>query len=591
MKAISPFRVMLIMMLAMLVPMAMVIFGSSIVNMPIEHDIVYLDDNWTVTVHDTTYSNVFISDVNFQTLKKGESVTLTTVLPASEFELPCISFSSSMFVIDAYLDNKEIYSFGHDYFDAGRMVPDIIHYVPITDGTNSHIFTLVLTSSENSIFTKFGGVSFGDRQDLSYDFMRFKRIPLFISVFLFVFSILILILVPYLIIIQTRDISIMFSAGLSLCLGLYIFTYNEFLTFYVDKLYLHAYLNYLPLYFIPFNAICLYLSSMDRKVEWIDVVLATVNFMFPIGALLLHISNLVHLCLLLSTSHIIILISSVYIVIRLIIDINNNIRAHSDYNSNSSRTILLVGVFIMTICALIDMLRLYVRKYYLGTSNDSMGIVAVTYGSLALVLCIIVNYFMHCMEHINSKNVKAHLQGLAYSDALTGLANRARCEQMLAELSGSKKIYTIVSLDLDHLKQVNDSLGHHEGDVFIQGFADMLVKAFPKASLIGRMGGDEFIVIMFGDHTENCPTYFQILRDAMDEQNSKESKFSYSASWGFAVSSMDSKGSAKEVYMVADSRMYSMKQRHHNATIKRIYDAISSALVEEEGGADNDDEN
>ena len=153
MKAISPFRVMLIMMLAMLVPMAMVIFGSSIVNMPIEHDIVYLDDNWTVTVHDTTYSNVFISDVNFQTLKKGESVTLTTVLPASEFELPCISFSSSMFVIDVYLDNKEIYSFGHDYFDAGIMVPDIIHYVPITDGTNSHIFTLVLTSSENSICT------------------------------------------------------------------------------------------------------------------------------------------------------------------------------------------------------------------------------------------------------------------------------------------------------------------------------------------------------------------------------------------------------------------------------------------------------
>jgi len=72
----------------------------------------------------------------------------------------------------------------------------------------------------------------------------------------------------------------------------------------------------------------------------------------------------------------------------------------------------------------------------------------------------------------------------------------------------------------------------------------------------------------------------------MNEHNTQESKFSYSASWGYAASRPEYTGSAKDIYMIADSNMYSMKQRHHSDTISRIYQAIQDSILE--GGADND---
>lgn len=587
MKEFSPFKVMLIIMLAMLIPMSMVIFGSTVTNMPYEHELISLDDNFTFTINGTTTSNVSFSDVNLSSLSMGDSATLTIELPPTVYQKACVSFFTSFYAVDVSIDGANVYSYGQDYLAQNKMLPDATHYIAVEDATKSHILTIVLTSTEKTKFKSLSEIIYGGRHDIYKKFMEFNRIPLFISVFLVLFSIMMLIMMPLLMIKKANDLSGLFSALISLCLGLYIFAYDGFLNILIGNSDLYVYLRYMPLYLIPFNAVGLYLYSIDKNsIDQFDNLLITVNLLFPVIAFILHITGVLHLCRLLSVSHIIILLSIIYIAYKLFTDIKLNLRLSSNPSTASSKFTLLLGVITIMLCSLIDMIRLYVRKYYLEIPNDPFAIVAVTYGSIILILCIIVNYFLHCMETINSLNIKEHLKGLAYSDALTGLANRARCEQVLAELSYSHAIYTIISLDLDHLKQVNDTLGHHEGDIFIQGFANMLKEVFATSYLIGRMGGDEFIVIFRGDHSDRCPDYFNKLQEMMNEHNNQESKFSYSASWGYAASRPEYTGSAKDIYMIADSNMYSMKQRHHSDTISRIYQAIQDSILE--GGADND---
>lgn len=89
---------------------------------------------------------------------------------------------------------------------------------------------------------------------------------------------------------------------------------------------------------------------------------------------------------------------------------------------------------------------------------------------------------------------------LAALDQLTGLYNRRSGEQRLAEeMSRSvrhERPLTLLLLDVDGLKQINDRLGHAAGDELLIGFADRLQRAIRGSDLAVRMGGDEFMVLL-----------------------------------------------------------------------------------------------
>ena len=157
--------------------------------------------------------------------------------------------------------------------------------------------------------------------------------------------------------------------------------------------------------------------------------------------------------------------------------------------------------------------------------------------------------------------MKEHLEGLAYTDALTGLMNRGKCMQYLASVLGP---YAIVSLDLDKLKYVNDNLGHIEGDKMIKAFAELLVKAFDSASVVARTGGDEFLVAIESPSATVCDESIRRLERLINDfNNAGNEQFTLSASAGYAYSYEDPEGKFENVFYLADTRMYKMKEQHH----------------------------
>lgn len=95
------------------------------------------------------------------------------------------------------------------------------------------------------------------------------------------------------------------------------------------------------------------------------------------------------------------------------------------------------------------------------------------------------------------QNDMADLQSRSENDALTGILNKTAFESQAAErLQTPQTHWALLAIDIDHFKQVNDIFGHQFGDTFLARVADCLRKSFKTDGLIGRIGGDEFGVLI-----------------------------------------------------------------------------------------------
>lgn len=115
--------------------------------------------------------------------------------------------------------------------------------------------------------------------------------------------------------------------------------------------------------------------------------------------------------------------------------------------------------------------------------------------------------------------VLEHESRLAREDSLTGLPCRREFyeqgRRMLALASRQKAPLTAVFIDLDHFKEVNDTLGHEEGDDLLKVVAATLQTHLRSSDLPGRLGGDEFALILPGMNGEPVARYIEELRQRL----------------------------------------------------------------------------
>jgi diguanylate cyclase (GGDEF)-like protein len=106
------------------------------------------------------------------------------------------------------------------------------------------------------------------------------------------------------------------------------------------------------------------------------------------------------------------------------------------------------------------------------------------------------------LEKLNNKLIQANneLQFLAVHDALTGLPNRAliidRIEQGILNAKRHGRQLTLIMIDLDNFKEVNDTLGHSTGDELLVSLGERFVEQLEDGFTVGRLGGDEFAIVL-----------------------------------------------------------------------------------------------
>ena len=150
-------------------------------------------------------------------------------------------------------------------------------------------------------------------------------------------------------------------------------------------------------------------------------------------------------------------------------------------------------------------------------------------------------------------------------DELTGLSNR-RGFMMLAQhslqLCTRQNIpAALVFIDLDHLKQVNDQLGHAEGDWVLVTFAQHLMKAFRSSDVVARLGGDEFLVLLTNHSKAAAESAMARLQQALDATNEAEARgYDISCSHGLVEFEPKRHHTIGALISEGDSLMYKTKK-------------------------------
>ncbi len=161
------------------------------------------------------------------------------------------------------------------------------------------------------------------------------------------------------------------------------------------------------------------------------------------------------------------------------------------------------------------------------------------------------------------------IQYLATHDFLTGLPNRSLMDDLLRQaISNARRkgmSVAVLFLDLDRFKTINDSLGHHAGDVLLQRVAERLGGCVREGDTVSRLGGDEFLVVLpeIGRSREAATVAEKILEAVRAPLHLPEGEVSISSSIGIAVFPNDGEDGVTLVRN-ADAAMYSAKERGRN---------------------------
>jgi diguanylate cyclase (GGDEF)-like protein/PAS domain S-box-containing protein len=182
-------------------------------------------------------------------------------------------------------------------------------------------------------------------------------------------------------------------------------------------------------------------------------------------------------------------------------------------------------------------------RYYITTAKP---IVSET-GQALSVICI-------SKEITDRKRMEDELRHLSTHDALTNLYNRHFFEEEVARIQDSRLFpVSIVMMDLDDLKKVNDQHGHAAGDALIRAAAQVLKESFRVEDIIARFGGDEFVVLLPETGINEVQDIIARLRANTEKRANSLLGFSIGSATGEKGSSLP------ELMRLADDRMYQEK--------------------------------
>ena len=221
-----------------------------------------------------------------------------------------------------------------------------------------------------------------------------------------------------------------------------------------------------------------------------------------------------------------------------------------------------------------------------GTDNQKLAVQTALEGAQDSLVKSDINGYLLCRSMRYAIGRQRHLRQLrAFSiiDELTGLYNRrgflilADQKIKLADQTGQSLL--LVFADLDGLKTINDTLGHHWGDMALMETAHVLREAFRETDILARLGGDEYVALLACAGDINEDFLVKRFQETVEEHNSfRERNFKLSVSIGIALYDPHFPCSAGDLLMKADSVMYQQKKQRKDLGDSLVFAAVKDPV-------------
>ncbi|WP_428353450.1 diguanylate cyclase [Methyloprofundus sp.] len=223
---------------------------------------------------------------------------------------------------------------------------------------------------------------------------------------------------------------------------------------------------------------------------------------------------------------------------------------------------LLVGIFDKAIASISEQQHHEITndwiaiKYVSGTDNTLLIIIA----SVLTLMMLFVLYRYWRLRENNSR-----LRHLSLTDKLTSINNRMKLDQQLDEVMHMAKRYqhefSVILIDIDHFKNINDEHGHLIGDYALKTLAQLMLRNIRAVDTLGRWGGEEFLIICPGQTEQGGRLLAEKLRNIID-QYAFEFFSHLSCSFGVAAYAKDP--SVNALLKRADAALYKAKNQGRN---------------------------
>jgi len=199
------------------------------------------------------------------------------------------------------------------------------------------------------------------------------------------------------------------------------------------------------------------------------------------------------------------------------------------------------------------------------TASNQMQTGTFLLSTIALVL-ICLGLVVMTKERTDAQNLD-----LALHDALTGLSNRRLIEetltQHLAQTQRSGRPLTLLMIDIDYFKRVNDTFGHLSGDLALRGLANCIRGRLRAQDMAGRWGGEEFLVILPDTDAEGATVLAEQLRQTVEQTHFESTDgrpMQFTISIGLHTRPVSPAEGVDDLVGTADRAMYLAKQKGRN---------------------------
>ncbi|AEV30044.1 diguanylate cyclase (GGDEF) domain-containing protein [Sphaerochaeta pleomorpha str. Grapes] len=527
-----------------------ILFDSFLQTEPLQNEKnIAIDSGWTISVDGTIVAENITLPYSIKEDVKGKTSLATRTLP---LEYPnnntCFAIETGMCSLELLVEGQSLYRF--DATGSPWKVPvyggGFSHFVRLPNWTRGKEITLKMEFSSNNSFA--GNIripELGSKASVLLE--QQKEWPSLV----FGYSFILLGLICFLVSLglkkgKERD-NLFYFGWIEIALGSWVFTQSCSKLFIIRNPAVPMNLSMAALYLLPFflsKFVCIsyFVGPWEKK-------LCNVSIIFPIGYVvggILQILGLVQYTDMLLYAG---LALGLYLLAFFMV-------SFIDYCKGNKA----LGSFLVAILILIISVGAEELLLFLGIILRNAVILHFGMTLSGVIL------FWHSARIIKegslSKFKEQMLLEMAYTDSLTGLNNRSAYEKRIQTIMDTKtnaEVIGVLLMDINNLKEINDTLGHLEGDRILKDFSHKIEKLAPSRSEIYRIGGDEFVCLI----TKTTEDHLQKL--ANEIENTKFANGS-SVAVGYSIFIPKKKEKFSNIIHKADSSMYICKNRMKQAS-------------------------
>lgn len=484
----------------------------------------------------------------------GRTLHLTNTLPVRFFNNPCLMFRTSEQYMTVYLNGMRIYRFIPE--NPRRAPGSMYHFINLPAGYESGTLEIFLTSSLNQFSGVVNEVRVGSITSHILYILQQGSVGLILSVVAIILGLILFTFYLSMYFSGYNHPGILYLGFFVVFSGLWMCCESRALELFIRNPMLIMCVAFMSQYLAPIPILAFVIDTFKPKYShWLKRFLYIFAAHFAVTSIL-YLFNMIEFYDTAILFHSLLVCCVVIVMLTAVTEMRRG---------RKSAKLFFMGciVLCLTICA--DVLR-----YYFLSLPWVVKPVIYQYGIFIFMVTTTAALAQHIFLTREEKIGHDILMSLAFTDTLTGFNNRRSFDERMAAINEEIDSYSsihLVILDINGLKQVNDTLGHREGDQLIVAGSRLINETLGNLGEIFRIGGDEFVALI-----TNIESYFiQIELDNLNKKiaafNENGAVFQISIAYGFSSYNKGQDKDLHDVFVRADKSMYICKENQKGRII------------------------